>query len=316
MGKHSASKVLLIIVGAVFALILLSGLAGGMYMVRFALQPEDRSVSEDSVWVSVERSYPGLHAWYDSLAADGIFRDTLIERDGVSLSSFYAEAERNTGKTAVIVHGYTSSPFGMLMIARMFRDSLGYNVWLPALYGHGRSGGDVIRMGWKDRLDVLAWSEIAHERFRDTMQVIHGISMGGATTMMLSGEQTPDYIRCFIEDCGYTDVWDQFKYKLKEEFGLPAFPVLYGADIVCRMEYGWGFREASSVKQLRKCTKPMLFIHGALDDYVPTEMLYVNYEAKESGYKEMWLVPDTKHAESYRNYPAEYTACVRSFLSR
>ena len=44
--------------------------------------------------------------------------------------------------------------------------------------------------------------------------------------MMVSGEKLPAYVDCFVEDCGYTSVWDQFKKELKEQFHLPAFPLL------------------------------------------------------------------------------------------
>ena len=56
--------------------------------------------------------------------------------------------------------------------------------------------------------------------------VVHGVSMGAATTMMVSGEELPPYVKCFVEDCGYTSVWDEFKGELKNQFGLPAFPLL------------------------------------------------------------------------------------------
>ena len=32
-----------------------------------------------------------------------------------------------------------------------------------------------------------------------------------------------------FEDCGYTSVWDQFSKELKEQFGLPQFPLMYTA---------------------------------------------------------------------------------------
>ena len=60
----------------------------------------------------------------------------------------------------------------------------------------------------------------------------------------------------------------------------------------------------------------MLFIHGGNDDFVPTDDIYDNYEAKVKGYKEMWIAPGSEHAESYRDYPEEYTAHVRDFLAR
>lgn len=32
---------------------------------------------------------------------------------------------------------------------------------------------------------------------------------------MVSGEPQPGYVKCFVEDCGYTNVWDQFSKELK-----------------------------------------------------------------------------------------------------
>lgn len=52
---------------------------------------------------------------------------------------------------------------------------------------------------------------------------VHGISMGGATTMMVSGEEQQPFVKCFVEDCGYTSVWDEFSHELKSSFFLPPF---------------------------------------------------------------------------------------------
>ena len=164
--------------------------------------------------------------------------------------------------TAIVVHGYSDNHFVFLYLVRMYRDSFNYNVLFPDLQYHGYSEGDEIQMGWKDRLDVMKWIEIAHNEFKDDFMVLHGVSMGAATVMMTSGEQLPDYVKCFVEDCGYSSAWDQFATNLKQSFHLPPFPILNSASIVTRKRYGWGFKDASSVKQLAKCEKPMLFIHG------------------------------------------------------
>lgn len=313
--SKKAVKIIHIVAGVIVVLFLAITFGAGAYMVSYGLTPE---LEHDMEVIKVKElsSYPGLLEWYDNLVAEGIMKDTsAIDDEGFNIHAYYAEAEENAGKTAIIVHGYTANPMTMMMIARMYRDSLGYNVFLPHLNYHALSEGNAIQMGWKDRLDVEQWIPVAHEIFGDTLQVVHGISMGGATTMMVSGDELPEYVRGFVDDCGYSSVWDQFSKELKAQFGLPNFPILYGADWVCRMKYGWGFKEASSVNQLAKCDKPMLFIHGDADDYVPTAHVYVNYDAKVNGYKDMWLAPDTDHANSYRNHPAEYTARVREFLT-
>ena len=289
---------------------------GGAYMVNYALNPDDTGAEAMARYrEGLDEKYPLLEEWLDSLEAQGILRDTSITDDqGFLINAFYAAAPQPSRKTAMIVHGYTANPMHMMMIGRMFRDSLGYNIMLPNLNYHGNSEGEAIQMGWKDRLDVEQWIPVAHSIFDDSLMVVHGISMGGATTMMVSGDELPEYVKGFIEDCGYSSVWNQFRKELKGQFGLPPFPILYGADFICRIKYGWSFKEASSVNQLVRCDKPMLFIHGDSDDYVPTSDIYVNFDAKTSGYKEMWLVEDTDHANSYRNHPAEYTARVRAFL--
>lgn len=90
-------------------------------------------------------------------------------------------------------------------------------------------------MGWKDRIDVLQWMNIANEIFGDSTQmVVHGISMGGATTMMVSGEKQKPFVKCFVEDCGYTSVWDEFSHELKSSFHLACFPVNVHYKLVMR----------------------------------------------------------------------------------
>lgn len=308
-------KFLIITVSVVLVLAAVS-FGAGAYMVRYALQPEEHGqdfAADSSKW---EERVPGIMAWYDSLHAAGVFRDTVMTGvDGSRLHAVYAPASGEPCGTAVLVHGYTDNHLCMMHIARIYRDSLSLNVFLPDLHHHGLSEGDAIQMGWLDRLDVKKWLTVARGIFNSDFMVVHGVSMGGATTMMLSGEpDLPDYVKGFVDDCGYTSVWNQFAKELKEKFGLPAFPVLYAADAVCRIRFGWSFKEASSVNQLAKCKLPVLFIHGDSDDYVPTADVYVNYDAKKDGYRDLWLVPDTGHAKSCSNHPEEYAARLRAFI--
>lgn len=315
--KNKACKITLWVVAGLAALTLILMFVGGNYMLNYALRPDMKPYEEFAALDRANEWTPGIADWGKQMLALGLMKDTTMVVNGDEMQTYYAfpgDGTKPSGKTAVIVHGYTSNPMSMMMIARMFRDHFGYNVVLPTLKYHGRSGGDAIQMGWLDRLDVLEWSKWAHECFGDTLQVLHGISMGAATVMMASGEDTPEYVRGFIEDCGYTSVWDQYAYRGKVEFHMPPFPVMTGANIICRKRYGWDFKEASSLDQLAKCDKPMFFIHGDADDYVPFEMMQKCYDAKVNGYREMWAAPGSIHARSYSNHPAKYTIACRKFL--
>lgn len=228
----------------------------------------------------------------------------------------FASAAKPTDKTAVIVHGYTDNAIRMLMIGYLYNNDLNYNILLPDLQDNGLSEGPAIQMGWKDRLDVLNWMNIANDIFgKRTQMVVHGISMGAATTMMVSGEAQQPFVKCFVEDCGYTSVWDEFSFQLKDMFGLPEFPLMYTTSWLCNAKYGWNFQEASSLEQVKKCSLPMFFIHGDADTYVPTRMVYPLYEAKSEP-KELWIVPGATHAMSYKDYPQEYTERVKKFVGK
>ena len=68
--------------------------------------------------------------------------------------------------------------------------------------------------------------------------------------------------------------------------------------------------------QLAKCDRPMLFIHGDADDFVPFPHLQQNYDAKVNGYKEMWVAEGAVHANSFQSHPEEYKQHVKAFLDK
>lgn len=312
-------RTILHILAAVLCLGCLEGCVVGKYMCKYALRPEDHGTNIEATRRAMDRDYPGIVKWHDDLKAQRVFRDTVITGEGgKKLHAVYASASdpSTAGGTAIVIHGYTCNHFTFMNLIRMYRDSLNFNVLAPDLHFHGLSEGEAIQMGWKDRLDILRWIDVAHGIFDDDFMAIHGVSMGGATTMMTSGEQTPSFVRAFVDDCGYSSVWDQFKHNLKQQFHLPAFPVLTSASIVCKKRYGWTFREASSVDQLAKSSKPVLFIHGDSDDFVPTAHAQVNFDAKVRGYKELWLAPGSGHGLAFKDHPEEYTARVKAFLDK
>ena len=301
----------------------------GYYLLGYALRPNDLAVRsrniEESVELMAER-YPQLGPWLDSLSTAQALREVwMTGAAGENLRALYVEAAQPTDRTAVIVHGYTDNAIRMMMIGYLYSHELGFNILLPDLHGHGMSEGSEIRMGWLDRLDVLQWMLYADELFGrpnggTTRMVVHGISMGAATTMMVSGDVNQEgnlmpFVKCFVEDCGYTSVWDEFQGELKGQFGLPAFPLLHIASLLCKLEYGWSFREASALQQVARCQLPMLFIHGEDDTFVPTEMVYPLYEAKPEP-KALWIAPGSAHALSYRAHPEEYTARVKAFVEQ
>jgi len=297
----------------------LGSCVAGKFMSRFALRPEPHGVADiERTRHKADSLMPGSTAWYDGLKAQGILKDTWTTSwDGKKIHACYVPAARpeEAEGTAIVIHGYGDNHLVFLYLVRMYRDQFNYNVLFPDLQYHGYSEGDEIQMGWFDRLDIERWIPIAHELFNDNFMVLHGVSMGGATVMMTSGDRLPGYVKCFIEDCGYSSVVKQFNENRKQSFGFIPPDVLQSASLVTKKNYNWSFWEASSLNQLAKCVLPMLFIHGDADDFVPFSHLQANYDAKKYGYKEKWVAKGAVHANSYAKYPEEYAATCRNFLA-
>ncbi len=311
-------KKIILIVVIVLILLIAAIIGAAQYLIDYSLKPLNRGRDIKGSWEYMFDKYPYIKPWKDSLEKTAALKDTFIYApDGVRLHAYYIAAAQPTKKTAVIVHGYTDNAIRMMMIGYMYNNKLGYNTLLPDLRDTGLSGGDEIQMGWLDRIDVRQWMGVANNIYGDSTQmVVHGISMGAATVMMESGDTPqPSYVKCFVEDCGYTSVWDEFGLQLKEEFHVPSFPILNVASMMCQMEFGWNFKEASALKQVAKCNLPMFFIHGDIDTYVPTWMVFKLYEAKPEP-KELWVVPGAIHAMSYYTHTKEYTEKVKAFTDQ
>ena len=242
-------------------------------------------------------------------------RLSLLSADGLRLTGLHFKQEgQGQRKLAVIVHGYTGQGQEMTSFAALFAE-LGFDLFLPDARAHGQSEGDYIGFGWPDRLDLVQWLEQLVGLYpADLDIVLFGISMGAATVMMAAGEPLPPQVKVIIEDCGYDSVEHELSHQLKELFHLPAFPLVPLTSRYAAYKAGYNFTEASAVTQLQKSTLPTLFIHGTADRFVPTEMIYPLYEATQ-GPKEMYLVPEAKHAEAFKQDPAKYKQVVTSFLT-
>lgn len=313
-------KPIVILVGLFVLLCAIVAVAGN-FMLNVAVHPAAQTRYElDSCYAAVYRKYPEMKEWHDTLVAKGNWHDTLLldAENGLHHAIYLQHDSMPTGST-VILHGYNDNTVRMMRYTYLNYEVLGRNVIVPDHFYHGETEGDHVRFGWLDRLDVThLWIPLAHALWPEQPMIVHGLSMGGAMTMYTSGEEIADSLNLigFIEDCGYSSITDQLAFQLKEEYGLPSWPILNAASAICKMKYGWSFSDGETAKQLAKCQRPMLFIHGDSDTYVPTWMVYKNYEAKTQGYKEIWLAPGADHARSIHDNWEDYVEHCRNFIDK
>ncbi len=256
----------------------------------------------------------GVAEWFDSVP-----KSEIVTRNSIGDEPCAVLIENgDSHKWAIICHGYTSGPGGMAHYAREYFNK-GYNVILPYMRGNekGVKAKNIVTytMGYLDKYDLLAWIDYAVTADPDAQIVLHGESMGAATVMMTVGEPLPDNVKCAVEDCGYTSVWDEFSHQIVDMFHLPVFPFLHAAQICIKRHVDLDFKAASSIEGLKRSKTPMLFIHGEIDNFVPFEMVHRNFEAF-NGEKELLTIPEADHAVSVTTDPETYFNKVWDFTGK
>ena len=238
----------------------------------------------------------------------------LVNAVGETLHSEVIRAKEESHLWVVLLHGYSSRPRTMARQGVIFHE-MGYNVLLPYMRGHRKSEQNHCTMGYLDCYDIVDWINYIVSMDPDSQIVVMGCSMGGATTMLVTGEELPDNVKCAIEDCGYTNCYTEFAAQIGEILHLPKFPFLDAANAYSKIFYGWDFKNCSPVEAVARSKTPTLFIHGMEDKFVPFEMLYEVYDAC-SAEKDILEVPDAEHDESCKLHPEIYWPKIKEFLAK
>lgn len=237
--------------------------------------------------------------------------------DGLNLKGQYIPAARKTNKTAIVIHGFSVDHREVIPYANLMHNQ-GYNVLLTDNRSAGASQGSFIGYGYLEAKDYMKWiKRLAADNPKSEI-VVYGTSLGGATTMILSGMNPPKQVKAFIEDCGYTSVRDELVYEANSLYNIPkwlAQPIISIMSVYSKIIAGYSYGQADAVKAVRRNDRPMLFIHGAGDDFVPSYMLDQVYHAA-NGPKEKLLVPNADHMEAYRKDVVQYEQTVDGFLNR
>lgn len=284
-------------------------------MLRFALDPHFKLCMINFSDYTTERTYPDFikgNTWYVRYAE----KTSLSAKDGSRLYGSYVMEPDNKNKPWVIIlHGYGNKAYDAMSTFSYGFHNLGFHVLCPIARGHEPSEGKYVTMGWKEKDDILDWIEWIEKKDPGAQIVLFGISMGGAAVMMASPE-VKSRVAAIIEDCGYSNVYDQYVWQAHTLFGLPPFPVLTLCNQLARIMLGFSLKEADTLKQLRQSDTPTLFIHGKKDRFVPYAMQQVNYEACAAKDKQLLSVEDAMHGESVYKDPKLYWKTIEDFCQK
>ncbi len=214
-------------------------------------------------------------------------------------------------KAIILCHGITWSLYGSVKYMDMFLKR-GFAVFIYDHRNHGLSGGKDTSFGYYEKFDLKKCTDwVVNKLGKDVIVGLHGESMGAGT--VLQNIAIDPRIKFCIDDCGYSDAEDLFRYRLEKDYNIKKVPLMSLSSKISKMRVGWSFKDVSPITTLSKLEIPILFIHGEEDDYVPTFMCKQMYSVKK-GYKNIYIAPNSGHAESYWKNKDEYDKKVGEFL--
>ena len=261
---------------------------------------------------------------YGAVVRDGVkwLRDQEPERveitsfDGLRLRALFLPAE-SAKCTAILMHGYRSDHLWDFAGAYRLLHKYGCNLLVPWQRAHGESEGRIICMGLKERRDCADWARYIEKRLgRELPIVLEGMSMGASTVMMAAGEPLPENVRGVIADCGFCSVWREFAHVLTKRMHLPLHPILDTCNLLCRLFFGFGYRDADTTEILKRSKLPLLLVHGEADNFVPAYFSRDNFAASAAGDKTLVLVPGAVHGFSFLIDPLRCEREVFAFYDR
>lgn len=245
------------------------------------------------------------------------FTKFTIKNDrGETLSADFLKADTDSKKFILASHGYRSRGIGEFRFISKFYHEHGYNLLLVDHIASGDSEGKYISFGHYESRDLLLWAKFLIENFGEDISIIlHGVSMGCATVLMLAGNyELPENVKFVISDCGYSSAKEQFKSVL-DKYHVPSKALISTVFLINKAKCGFSLSDVSPIEAVKKIKIPVLFIHGDKDGLVPLEMAKKMYNTCMTE-KELLIVSGAGHAESYRKDPAAYEEKILSFTEK
>lgn len=227
--------------------------------------------------------------------------------------------KENSDKWVVLIHPFLLKGTTIANKIGEFYYEKDYNIIAPDLRSFGDSEGKV-SLGCLESLDVYDWINLINDEYNAKTIMVHGISLGGATTNYLSGidgfiNNGPTKINTKIkslrelnvigltEDCGYVDMTEFAKKDM-----------LIGMKIGLTSENFDYYSKATN--SLKYCDLPMQIIHGTKDTTVKPENADI-VKNTVKGYSEKWSVDGGVHAFIIMgSNKEEYKKHVQQFISK
>jgi dipeptidyl aminopeptidase/acylaminoacyl peptidase len=207
----------------------------------------------------------------------------------------------------VLASGYIETRWNVLKYAP-FLHRAGYTLLLFDPRGTGESDGELYAFGAYEPEDIHAAVEYLKTR-GFTKIGLFGHS-NGATAALIAASQLKLPV---VADSSFANLRLAAKSAEKEDPLLQLLFPLY--NLVARARLGFDLFQRTNALRVVDRVSRVLFIHGLVDDYIAPENSFLLWN-RAGEPKDLWLVPEAKHVESFDAAPEEYARRVSEFFGR
>ena len=278
--------------------------------VKRSGDPDEIVLPEGGIY---EKFRPEIENWTRQMRALPQIDVEITSCDGLKLRGKYYEQKKGA-PIEILMHGYKGDCERDLNggIFRCF--ALGRNALLVDHRASGRSEGKVISFGINESRDCVDWVRYVTEHIDPDAKIfIGGVSMGASTVQLACARGLPENVVGLLSDCGYSSAKRIIK-KVIADMHLPpdlCYPfVKLGARIYGRFD----LEEISPEEAMKKCTLPIIFLHGDRDKFVPFEMSEESYNACASKHKRLVKIEGAGHGLAFPAAQDIYVKEVADFF--
>lgn len=311
--KSKKKKILL---AAVILLVLLF-LGGSYYMGTLIVDGstqlvtnEDTKDVPDSFWETYGVSFDSFCSTYDitPLSLTSSF-------DGHTIPGEYISARIRSKNTVILVHGLGGNRYTNYPVASFFLEC-GYNVITYDQRSSGENTAEKTTFGYWEKYDIIDCIAYVKEHTDTEILGIWGSSFGGATAAQAAAyEDTQDDLDFLILDCPVSSMEWMVEEEMRQmDMGIPLPYLMWCGDTVNRIKLGFSYKDADSARAAEKIRIPTLVVNSEIDDVTPFFMGKEIYDHLSSEKKELFTVPDSRHANIWLDHNAEYVKKILSLL--
>lgn len=306
-----------IVLGAVlFALlsgVVITFIISSIIFKRIFIRNSDTMLTRGNSEPGANPDHDAMHVlaeeWYEKHRY--LAREVSIENDGLKLAGQYFDF--GFDRCAVILAGRTEASVYSTVFAQPYVDS-GYNILVPDNRAHGFSEGKLVTMGYRERFDLLAWMEYAHDTLGCREIVYHGVCVGAATGVYAATEpNAPDYLKGITVEGLFENFYEVLRRRILAR-GRKTFPVLQELWLMCRVRIGVNFLRFSPERRIGSMKYPILFIHSKEDvSSLPESGERLFAKCGSENKRIVWMESGS-HSHIRLTHRDEYDGAVRSFL--